>query len=92
MELTAHESETVMKLSLSALMVTVKGNFLGEVNLKEVAKIHKAIAKALVMIDIYVKDLQIFDGADTRRRLSNWRFRCASLEHQLKNITLKGVI
>ena len=91
-ELTARESGTVMKLSLFVLMVTVKGNFLGEGSRKEIARKYNELRKASEMIRIYTDDLKRRDSSDTRRRLSNWNFRKLSLEYQLKNITLKGVI
>lgn len=76
-----------MKLSLFVSIVAVKGNFLGEADKKKFAQIHNEKRRALMMIDIYTADLKRFDGADTRRKLSNWRFRLASLNHQLKNIS-----
>ena len=76
-----------MKLSLFVSIVAVKGNFLGEADKKRLAKLHNEKQRALVMIGIYTADLKRFDGADTKRKLSNWRYRLASLDHQLKNIS-----
>lgn len=74
------------------IIEAAKGNFLGEVRRKEIAKKRNKLSKANEMIKIYTEDLKRRDSSDTRRRLSNWSFRKLSLEHQLKNITLKGVI
>ncbi len=79
-----------MKLSLFVSIVAVKGNFLGEAKKKKVAKKYNELCKASEMIRIYTDDLKRRDSTDTRRRLSNWCFRRASLEHQLKNYKLKG--
>lgn len=69
------------------IIESAKGNFLGATKKKKVAKLCNEKQRALLMIDIYTADLKRFDGADTRRKLSNWRFRLASLDHQLKNIS-----
>ena len=82
----------VMLCLFVKIIEAAKGNFLGEASRKEFAKKRNELNKANEMIKIYTEDLKRYDYSDTRRRLSNWSFRKLSLEHQFKNITLKGVI